>query len=145
MFRASLRSLCERENLFIPDKFAELRPEQLRPEQFIELTAALYGERTPESMAPLVRNPAHDAAGGVPVGSINKEAYGSTAIWRKAMFPNMTMSNKQKAKLERRGELTEDGELNFTEIFDEDDEEVPQWKKDRNARRAKRIQRESSE
>eukprot|EP01038_Epipyxis_sp_PR26KG_P016707 gene16707-22854_t len=44
MMRQSLKELMIQDNLIIPDRWATLRPEQLIPEQFIELTADLYGE-----------------------------------------------------------------------------------------------------
>jgi hypothetical protein len=43
MLRKSLKLLCETDNVTLPDKWQELRPEQLSPEEFLSLTADLYG------------------------------------------------------------------------------------------------------
>ncbi len=37
--------LLQRENLQLPEKWSTLRPEQLSPPQFLELTIDLFGER----------------------------------------------------------------------------------------------------
>lgn len=44
MMRQSLKDLLEQENLTLPPQWGTLRPEQLTPPQFLELTAALFGE-----------------------------------------------------------------------------------------------------
>lgn len=45
MMRASLKELLTSEGLVLPQKWHTLRPEQLQPHQFIELTIDLYGKK----------------------------------------------------------------------------------------------------
>jgi|MDTB01.2.fsa_nt_gb 16S rRNA (adenine1518-N6/adenine1519-N6)-dimethyltransferase len=44
MLRASLRDLLKKDGVTLPDKWAEKRPEQLTPVEFIHLCVDLYGE-----------------------------------------------------------------------------------------------------
>ena len=71
--RQSLKNLLLTEGVVLPERWATLRPEQLRPVDFIQLTADLFGEA-----------PAPPPSAGGAVGS--KESYESRAIWRKALF-----------------------------------------------------------
>lgn len=45
MIRSSLKELLAADGLTLSDKWANMRPEQLRPEEFIDLTLELYGQR----------------------------------------------------------------------------------------------------
>lgn len=69
MMRQSLKELLLEDGLTIPEKWATMRPEQLQPVDFVQLTADLYGERSEDEAA---------SAGAV----------GGGAVWRKAMFPS---------------------------------------------------------
>ena len=44
MMRQSLKELLRADELSLPDRWGTLRPEQLRPEEFLQLTVDLYGE-----------------------------------------------------------------------------------------------------
>ena len=136
MLRVSLREMCERDNVILPEKWAKLRPEQLRPAQFLELTADLYGTRAPELVPPLERN--HSS-----VVATSREIYTSPIVWRKNMFANMNISNKQKAKLEKwsldgSDDLLDDTEEDENNDDDDDDDEAePAWKKERDLRKSR--------
>jgi len=67
MMRASLREMIEAEGLTLPERWSTLRPEQLQPEDFLQLTADLFGEIPGWSTAAVETNKA--------------------AVWRKALFP----------------------------------------------------------
>lgn len=48
MLRASLKDLLKKDEVTLPAKWAEMRPEQLSPVEFIHLTRDLYGEKSQE-------------------------------------------------------------------------------------------------
>ncbi|KAG5184816.1 S-adenosyl-L-methionine-dependent methyltransferase [Tribonema minus] len=50
MLRQSLRPLLT-EGVTLPEKFSALRPEQLTPQQFVELTKAIFGDTDPSQRA----------------------------------------------------------------------------------------------
>lgn len=79
MMRQSLKNLLLAEGLVLPDRWATLRPEQLKPVDFIQLTADLFGEAAP-------------VEGQGMEGS--KESYESRAIWRKALFREKNSGDK---------------------------------------------------
>jgi len=68
MMRASLKDLLQTEGLQLPERWSTMRPEQLQPVDFVQLTVDLYGERPADAPA--------QAAAGVGEG-----------VWRKALFP----------------------------------------------------------
>ena len=83
MLRASLREMLEQElggAAALPEKWTTLRPEQLKPVDFINLTADLYGE---------VQSGAAAAAPGV--------AKAGAGAWRKSLYP----AGKGKARQEQ--------------------------------------------
>jgi hypothetical protein len=45
MFRKSLAELIEKEKLVLPAKWEAMRPEHLKPVEFIHLTIDLFGEK----------------------------------------------------------------------------------------------------
>ncbi len=81
----------------MPEHWGTKRPEQLHPEQFLQLTREMFGEQAdPEALR---RNSALDRAAESGVDTVlDKTAYLSDGIWRKALYPNMSMSNKQKRR-----------------------------------------------
>jgi len=66
MMRASLRDMLVTEKLVLPEKWSTMRPEQLQPVEFVQLTVDLFGERSPEEVA--------------------SEAP-QAAVWRRALYP----------------------------------------------------------
>jgi hypothetical protein len=71
--------LLRQENIEMPEKWATLRPEQLKPADFIDLTADLFGEAGAKAA------PSGSASGGAESA---KDEYVTRAIWRKALFGN---------------------------------------------------------
>ncbi len=51
MLRASLKDLLKKDGVTLPDRWAEKRPEQLTPVDFIHLCVDLYGEAKPDEAA----------------------------------------------------------------------------------------------
>jgi len=49
MMRQSLKDLLKQEQVVLPEKWATMRPEQLKPEEFIQLTVDLFGEAKDET------------------------------------------------------------------------------------------------
>jgi hypothetical protein len=45
MFRKSLAELIDKEKLVLPSKWESMRPEHLKPVEFIHLTIDLFGEK----------------------------------------------------------------------------------------------------
>ena len=72
MLRQSLKELLKADNLQLPEKWGALRPEQLKPVDFIRLTIDLYGEAPPAKE-----------------GSSSTESrkyFESELIWRKSLY-----------------------------------------------------------
>ena len=67
--------MLRQEKLGIPDKWAALRPEQLTPSDFIDLTADIFGE-------------AKDTITTSNSSANIKDAYVTRPIWRRALYPN---------------------------------------------------------
>jgi len=85
MMRQSLKELLQAEGLVLPEKWATLRPEQLTPPQFIDLTADLFGEAAGGRW----REAASASASGAAAGAVGERvADESRPIWRKALYPN---------------------------------------------------------
>lgn len=78
MMRQSLKDLIVQEGLHIPDKWATKRPEELRPEQFIDLTFDLFGGRDSTANTPLDGTTTSRSDDSNPSQSI----YFSKPIWR---------------------------------------------------------------
>lgn len=72
MLRQSLKELLKGHPIQLPDKWATLRPEALKPVDFVFLTRDLFGEVTPSE---------HSASDDRSLGA----AYRSDPIWRKAL------------------------------------------------------------
>jgi len=66
MMRASLRDMLVTEKLVLPEKWSTMRPEQLQPVEFVQLTVDLFGERSSAEIA-----------------SEEPQA----AVWRRALYP----------------------------------------------------------
>lgn len=75
MLRQSLKELLKGSDCLVtelPEKWATKRPEQLSPEQFIELTRDIYGVLSAPSTAPEAQN----------LGADDKENFTSQKVWR---------------------------------------------------------------
>lgn len=74
MLRSSLKELLKRDGLQLSAKWAEQRPEQLTPVDFVHLTIELYGEKE-----------ARTEAGSVDEDGTGSGKYRSQRVWRKLM------------------------------------------------------------
>ncbi len=75
MLRQSLKELALEDNVTIPEKWSTLRPDQLNPQQFIELTIDMYGT--------VAAKPSPE------VGTFDpnkKSSYDYDVIWRKSFL-----------------------------------------------------------
>ena len=76
MLRSSLKDLLKRDGLELSSKWAEKRPEQLTPVEFVHLTVELYGE---------VQDRATTGEDGKDGGELGEGKYRSQRVWRKLM------------------------------------------------------------
>lgn len=127
-----LRSeLCLQEGVELPRKWHMKRPEELRPEHFIQLTADLFGELSQEVVEASSRDPAVDVQACVNGQSValDKSHFESKCVWRRPMYEGMHTSNKKKARLAREQAATagrivsEEGGMVFTEVENYVDDE----------------------
>ncbi len=72
MLRTSLKGLCAKDEVPLPPRWHMRRPEELRPEEFLELTADLYGEIPPSQR---LRPNIHPLP-------LTREAYETPRVWR---------------------------------------------------------------
>ncbi len=75
MLRQSLKELALGDNVTIPEKWSTLRPDQLNPQQFIELTIDMYGA-LPVNKSPEVEE----------IDPNKKSSYDYDVVWRKSFL-----------------------------------------------------------
>jgi 16S rRNA A1518/A1519 N6-dimethyltransferase RsmA/KsgA/DIM1 with predicted DNA glycosylase/AP lyase activity len=89
MIRQSLKDLALLEGLQISDKWATKRPEELRPEQFIDLTLDLFGGSFAPTLPPTTTTTTTTTRTTITNtatsnNTINESIYFSKPIWRKS-------------------------------------------------------------
>mmetsp|Transcript_22642 Transcript_22642/g.33099 ORF Transcript_22642/g.33099 Transcript_22642/m.33099 type:complete len:339 (+) Transcript_22642:164-1180(+) len=79
MLRSSLKAMIQQDGLSLPPRWATLRPEELRPVEFLELTADLYGECDPASQLPTASGSDSDQED---IFDVELAQYTSPRVWR---------------------------------------------------------------
>jgi len=110
MLRKSLQDLLKAEELTMPEKWAEHRPDALTPIQFVQLTIDLFGE-IPKAEREASR------AHSLTLSAGDKELYEGEMVWRRNISPSAKINKIRKNK---GGLYGEDGMLLD---FHEDDDD----------------------
>jgi hypothetical protein len=87
-----------REEMTLHPKWGAKRPEEMRPEEFIDLTSELYGEIPPEERFPIYK----------PL--ITREDYSTKRVWRHPS-KNFHSDELQQSQRKNEAEATESGEF----------------------------------
>jgi ribosomal RNA small subunit methyltransferase A len=84
MMRQSLKELLQQEGLTLPEKWGTMRPEELKPAEFVELTIDLFGEISEEEAQLCGHYPARDTVAGIggEVMPPTREELAATKVWR---------------------------------------------------------------
>ena len=91
MLRKSLQDLLKAEELIMPLKWAEMRPDALSPVQFVHLTLDLFGEISKEERE---AQRAHRQT----LTADSEDRYAGAMVWRKNISPSAKINKIRKNK-----------------------------------------------
>eukprot|EP01041_Mallomonas_annulata_P003998 gene3998-7968_t len=100
MLRQSLKDLLLLEGLTMPEKWSTMRPEQLKPEEFLQLTADIFGKQDIASASNTAGAGIEGGVGGVDASRLG---YVSDIVWRKALHKQIVIPGETDEEYEEGG------------------------------------------